>query len=687
MSEQKRIVVLGGGYGGVQAAKILHKKFKKNKDITITLIDKNPYQTLMTELHEVAGARVDKDSVQVSLRRIFAGKRVEVIVDRIRTIDFDAQKLISDENQYPYDYLIIGAGGEPEFFGIPGIKEHSFTLWSLEDALAIREHVETTFRAASREPNAEKRKELLTFVIAGAGFTGIELAGELLEWKERLAVEHGIDETEVNIIVVEALGEILPILPEKMRKKAEKYLTKHGVQLMLNSPIIGAEEGLVKIKDGKELRTKTFIWTCGIMGCEFAGNLQLTKGKCSNKLCQHARENGTCSKPVCEFAKGHRYVDGKRGRLLVNEFMQSVDRQNVYVVGDVTWYREPGKAIIPQIVETALQTAEYAAHNLAADIEGKEMKPFKSEYHGFMVSIGGRYGVAHVMNMSMSGIFAMFMKHFVNVHYLWGLAGLNAVWNYLRHEFFEMKDHRTFIRGLASWKVPFYWTFPLRIFLGVKWFIEGLNKILDGWLNPANIHILPAANGVSAASGAAEAATAASAAVEQAVDTAAAASSAAQAAVDATSAGTQVVQAAADAISTASGTGTTAWAQPLIPEPTGLYQWIADNILSIAPFFFQAVVVLAEVGIGLALIGGLFTFLASGASIILGLMFILSAMAGPEILWYIFAALVMMGGAGRALGLDHWVMPIIKKWWNGTGIAKKTYLYLGEPRNLKKKNK
>ena len=186
MSNNK-ILVLGAGYGGVHAAKKLAKKYKKNNDVEITLIDKNPYHTLMTELHEVAGGRVHPESVQVELCKIFGKSKVNVVTDFIEKVDTDKKVVKTTHGDYSYDYLIIGTGSEPAFFGVPGVKENGFTLWSFEDALRIRHHIQDMFAKASLERNAGKRKEMLTFIVAGSGSTANEMAGELLEWKSRLA--------------------------------------------------------------------------------------------------------------------------------------------------------------------------------------------------------------------------------------------------------------------------------------------------------------------------------------------------------------------------------------------------------------------------------------------------------------------------------------------------------------------
>lgn len=657
MSEKTRVVVLGGGYGGVEAAKKLHKQFKKDENVEITLIDKNPYHTLMTELHEVAGSRTEPESVQVSFAKIFSGKRVNVEIDEIQTIDFENNKCVSKVKEYPYDYLIIGAGGEPEFFDIPGVQENSFTLWSLEDAIRIRTHVEEMFREAAKEPDAKRRRRLLTFAVAGGGFTGVELAGELLERKEVLCPKYHIAEDEVRIIIIEMMDSILPIMPEHLRQKASRYIRKKGGEIMLNSPITKAEEGKIIIADEETIEADSFIWTAGIHGSEFTSKIELTKGQCARGTETEASTvEGIHGMKGCNFEEEDRYIVGERGRILVNDHMQSVDFENVYMAGDMIWYIHEEK-VVPQIVETALQTAEVAAENVAAEIEKKnKKKSFKPNYHGFMVSVGGRWGVAHVVGMSFSGFMAMASKHMINMHYLFGLAGINAVWEYMQHEFFTMQHQRSFIGGHLAWKIPNYWAFPLRIWLGAKWLSEGIKHIRDGWIDPGDGTLFNPSTSSIYMPGVSFGDAASSASPEWESGGEAAAEGAAQAASE--------------------------YGEPLI-EALGIWTWFAETVLSASPalaFIMQSLVVLAQVAIGLALMGGLFTFLAAGVSILMGLAFIASGWGNPELLWYMFASIVMLGGAGRALGLDHYVMPALHRWWNRTRFAKKTYLYTGEPR-------
>lgn len=615
MSNKTKILVLGAGYGGVHVAKKLAKKYKKNDDIEITLIDRNPFHTLMTELHEVAGGRVHQESVQIELSKIFNRTKVNVVTDYIENVDTEKKSVKTTYGTYEYDYLVIGTGSEPAFFGVPGVKENGFTLWSFEDAIRIREHIEGTFKKAAKERNEKKRKEMLTFVVAGSGFTGIEMAGELLEWKSKLAKEYNVDEKEIRLLVVEAMSTILNMLDRKQADKAERYMAKHGVEILKDSPIVDVTPNSIKLKSGQEIPTNTLIWTCGIQA-------------------NHE-------------AKEYGLQTGRAGRLTTNEFMQATDKENVFIVGDVAYNEEePGKGN-PQIVEAAMQTGDTIVSNIAALIEKKELTKFKSNYHGFMVSIGGRYCVANLSGMKLSGFFAMIMKHLVNLHYLWGVNGINACYHYLMHEFFSIEDKRSIMRGHLSSKGNRLWLVPLRLYVGCIWVLEALKKIYgegtwakrgfsalahpigaDSWFKAGNVKM--PFDWLATASGASEAAS-----------------------------------------------STTQTTTPILAHIPGFYKAIMKIMIPNATVavWFQRIIVCTELFIGLALLAGLFTFLASAASCFLAVNFVLSAMGGWDILWYFFAAIALMQGAGRIFGLDYWVIPWIRdavgNWW----LGKRTPVY------------
>ena len=252
---EKRIVIVGAGYAGILTAKKLAKKYKKHNDVSITIIDKNPFHTMLTELHEVAAGRVDEDSIKIDLKKVFAGRKVNVKLDTVTSIDF-AKKIVNGKNEnYQYDYLVLAAGSKPTFFGIPGAQEHTFKLWSYDDAVILKEHILNTFRKAMREPNAEERKRLLTFWVVGAGFTGVEMIGELAEYVPILCEKYGIDRSEVTLYNVDGLSRVIPNMTEKLSAKVERRLNKMGVQVILNSFVSEVGPDFISLKQNDKIVT------------------------------------------------------------------------------------------------------------------------------------------------------------------------------------------------------------------------------------------------------------------------------------------------------------------------------------------------------------------------------------------------------------------------------------------------
>ncbi|MEL7655846.1 MAG: FAD-dependent oxidoreductase, partial [Bacillota bacterium] len=202
----KNIVIVGAGYSGILTAKKLAKQFKSNKDVSVTIIDKKPFHTMLTELHEVAANRVDEESIKISLRKVFAGRKISIKLDTVTAIDFQNKKVIGTTENYSYDYIVICAGSKPTFFGTAGAEEFTFKLWSYEDAVLLKDHIHNMFRKAAAETEPDERKKLLTFYIVGAGFTGVEMAGELAEYVPILCENFEIDRKEVTICNVDILS-------------------------------------------------------------------------------------------------------------------------------------------------------------------------------------------------------------------------------------------------------------------------------------------------------------------------------------------------------------------------------------------------------------------------------------------------------------------------------------------------
>ncbi len=623
----KKIVILGGGYAGVKAGKILHKIFRKDPNIQITLIDKHPFHTLMTELHEVAGHRTEPNAIRVDLRKVFAERKVKVVTEQIVSIDFEKQELKSEKSTYAYDYLILGTGNEPNFFGIEGAEIYSHTLWSYDDAVNLREHIRKMFELASLEEDPEERKRLLTFAVCGGGFTGVEMVGELGEAKYHLSEEYGIDVNEVKIYNIEALSRILNMLKDDRQvQKVEKRYKKLGVELLKDSPIVKIENNQIILKNGDIIPTYTLIWTAGIKNKDFTQQIGLETGR--------------------------------GARLIVNEYMQTTKYSNVFAVGDNASYSDDKDGSMPQIVEAAEQSGHTAALNVAALIQGAEMHTHNQNYHGFMVSVGSRYAVADT-GFKTSGWFAMFIKHAVNFLYLFMVSGLRQLWSYLMHEFFHVKNRRSFVGGHFSKRSPNFWLVPLRLWLGYMWLVEGVKKIGEGWLSKPKMF----PNYVT------DAARSASQTAEKAIEAVTTASPATE-----SPATPETYEALPGIFQWVIDRMPSDWGQPLFQTP-GFMEWINENVIAPNMIPIQIAVIIIEIIIGLALIGGLFTFLASAVSVVMTVGIAFTGMADATILWFFFGGIAMIGGSGSTFGLDYYVLPYLKKWWKNTRFARKSYLY------------
>ncbi|MFG5485810.1 FAD-dependent oxidoreductase [Enterococcus faecalis] len=642
---KQNIVVVGAGYAGVSATKFLAKKFKKDTDVTITLIDRHSYHTMMTELHEVAGGRVKPEAIQYDLQRLFSRKKnVKLVTDTVTGIDKENKVVKTLAGSYPFDQLILGMGGEPNDFGTPGVKENGFTLWSFDDAVKIRHHIEATVAKAAIEPDAEVRKAMLTFVVCGSGFTGIEMVGELIDWKDRLAKDAKIDPDEITLMVVEAMPTILNMLSRNDAAKAERYLEKKNVQLLLNSPIVEVAADHIKLKDGSEVPTHTLIWTAGVKATSDAADFGL------------------------EAARG--------SRLVANEYMQAkgYEDKNIYIIGDLVYYEETPNTPTPQIVQAAEQTGHTAAANIVADIKGGEKHAFKGNYQGFMVSIGAKWGVANLFDkIHLSGFLAIIMKHIVNLKYFFDIRSGYYMFQYIMHEIFHIKDDRSVARGHTSRYGNVLWSVPLRVFYGMVWLVESMKKIVgngdylkpstwfgDGsWFTDKVVFPFPWLQE--------QVTTGASQATETAT-------TAASGAADAAASG------GADAATQAAHFGLSyAYGETPMQVFDHMPKWFESVMKFMMPnqevaLFMQKFMTIVEVCIALALIAGLFTWLSSAATIGLTIAFCLSGMFYWVNIWFIFVAFALMNGSGRAVGLDRWVIPWIQrklgKAWYGTPKAR-----------------
>lgn len=671
---EKRIVVVGAGYAGILTAKKLAKKFKKHEGVSVTIIDKNPFHTMLTELHEVAANRVDEDSIKISLKKVFAGRKVDIKLDTVTSIDYDNKAVVGNQETYKYDILVMSAGSKPTFYGVPGAEEYSHKLWSYEDAVNLREHIHNMFRKASCEPDATKRKKMLTFYVVGAGFTGVEMVGELAEYVPFLCEKYDIDRKEVTMFNVDGLSRPIPNLPEKLSNKVTKRLEKMGVQLLLNATVSAIGTDFIELKKGDKIEhydAATVIWAAGIQSADITQ------------------------------ASGEKLELNRGGRIQVDTYLRSTKDENVYVVGDNMYYIPEGEERpVPQMVENAEQSAATAANNIFCAITGKgEMKEYKPSFHGVMVCIGGRYGVAHVglpnHMFSLPSFLAMFAKHFINIVYFIQVLGWNKIFSYIKHEFFTIRNCRSFVGGHFSNRTPSFLLVPLRVWLGAVWLFEGIMKIVEGWFTgPKLTGFFGGANAWydsiinATAGGAADAVTAATGAAEATTQVA-----------DAVSSATGAVADAAGAVAGAIGhvlinfdflgifkvifVSGKELAESTISDfafklDVPFINWFIDNLIlpsDTVQLVMQIIIVVAEILIGLALIGGLFTTPASGVSLALQFMFVCSTGLYLNTVWMLFAGVAVLIGAGRTLGLDYYAMPALKKGWKRIPLVRKLYIY------------
>ena len=654
-----KIVIVGAGYAGILTAKKLEKKFRKNESVSITVIDKNPFHALLTELHEVAANRVDEDSIRVSLKKVFAGRKVDVRLDTITSFDFDNKRIIGKTQEYEYDYLVLSAGSKPTFFGVPGAEEHSFKLWSYDDAIQIRHHLIDLFRKACRIADRDERRAMLSIFIVGAGFTGVEMAGELAEYLPIICDKFEIDREDVNVSIVDILDRTIPNLPAELSVKVEKRLRKMGVNIILGANVTEIGEDFIETRDAKSGEVtrrvaSTVIWGAGIESADITGE----------------------AAKVLESAN--------RGRIKIDSNLRSVDNPDVFVIGDNMLYTPEGQERpVPQVVENCEHSAKTAANNIEVLITGKgKLEDYDPKFHGFMVCIGGRYGVARVgfpdRMINLPSFFAMLVKHLVNMLYFAQVLGWNKLWSYSKHEFFTIRHRRSYVGGHFSNRTPSFLLVPLRVWLGATWVFESVKKIGEGWMTEPKLEAFFGG---------------AQAWFESITGSAGAA-----------------VGAAADAVTQATASGGGEAAETV---GTTIFNWnffglvramfVSGNELaasSIGDFAFkldiplmnsflntfvlassgtqvamQGFIVIAELVLGLLLIAGLFTTPAAAISLILQLMFVCTTGLYLGTFWMIFAGVAVLIAGGRSFGLDYYVLPAMQKRWKKIPLVERLYLY------------
>jgi NADH:ubiquinone reductase (H+-translocating) len=389
----KHIVILGSGFAGVEVLKRLQKKFKNNERVSITLVSKNNFLLFTPMLPEVASGMIETRHIVTPIRS-FSNKANFYEAD-VESIDFKNKHVIIrhpigklseptswDQHTLKYDYLVIALGSETRFFGMTEVKKHSFTMKSIDDAIAVRNHILSILEQANIErENRDLTKSLLTFVVVGGGFNGIETVGELNDFvRETIrAYYKNIYMSDVRVILVSATDKILEEVDEKLGEWALQKLKAKGVEFIMNKHVVGATATTAKLDDGMIIPCYTLIWAAGVTPTDLIASLS----------CEH----------------------DKRHAIVVNNYLEvkGYEGEGVYALGDCASITDPhtGKPY-PPTAQHAVREAKVAAKNIICDIEGKQNKKVKFDYKtkGMMAEIGKRTGVATLFGFKVHGFLA-----------------------------------------------------------------------------------------------------------------------------------------------------------------------------------------------------------------------------------------------------------------------------------------
>lgn len=350
------IAVLGAGYAGLRTVKrLIHDKV----DAHIVLINKNPYHYESTQLHEIVAGSKEPSDITFDIRSAVSDK-VEVIIDSVTSIDREHRRvMLAASKPVEYDYLVNALGFESESFGIKGVTENTLSFSDVDSAVAAHEHIERTL---ARYGTSHDENDL-RIIVCGAGFTGVELLGELItmipEWTSR----YSLPQDGITLYCVEGGKKLLPMLPEHLSAWAVDYLTGHGVQLHTGTVITEVRPGVVVSAD-QEFHANTIIWTTGVRGSRVIGDSGYSQ---------------------------------KRNRVVVQGDLSVKDHPEEFLIGDVSAVPDPSSGrMYPTTAQIAIAQADTAAANIAALLRGRATTPFAFTSVGTVCSLGPHAGVASI---------------------------------------------------------------------------------------------------------------------------------------------------------------------------------------------------------------------------------------------------------------------------------------------------
>jgi NADH dehydrogenase len=399
------VVVIGAGFGGLEAAKKLAKA-----PVRITIIDRYNYHLFQPLLYQVAIAGLVPSQIAYPLRWIFRKQNnVDIHMAEVRSIDFESRYVKVDGSVIAYDYLILAVGGQTNFFGMSEVEHHGFQLKNVASAVETRNHLLRMFEEASREVDPERRRALLTFVVVGGGPTGVETAGALAELITHVMAKDYpyMDLNDVRVLLIEAASSLMMAYPDELRKSTYNLLRSKNVEIMLNTRLLDYNGLHITLADESMIHTHTLIWTAGVRSAEIIDRLGVPQ------------------------ASG--------GRIRVEPTLQLPGHPEVFVVGDAAYLENGNGQPLPMLATVAQQEARAAAGNLQKILKGETPRPFHYKDPGLLATIGRNAAVARIWGMSFSGFIAWVIWVVLHIYRIIGvrnrlLVMINWAWDYIFYE-------------------------------------------------------------------------------------------------------------------------------------------------------------------------------------------------------------------------------------------------------------
>lgn len=400
--DKPHVVVVGAGFAGLTAVKRLRKA-----DVEIMIVDRQNHHLFQPLLYQVATAALSPGDIAYPIRAVFErDKNVRTLLAEAREIDLDGRRVVLDEGELTYDYLIVATGARHSYFGRDDWAEQAPGLKSLQDALAIRRKIFLAFEKAERETDPKKREALLTFVVVGGGPTGVELGGAIAEIARQVLVEdfRAIDPADARVILVEAGPRILSAYDEELSAKAEASLKKLGCWVWTNRMVTDLGSDFVELGE-QRLEASTVLWAAGVQASRLGK--QLDAGA------------------------------DRAGRVHVEEDLTIEGRPEVFVCGDLALFAHGLERPVPGVAPAAMQQGEHAAENILRSIEKRPLEAFRYNDKGMLATIGRAAAVAEIGKLKLSGLVAWLAWLLIHVLFLIGFRNRAAVifnwaWAYVK---------------------------------------------------------------------------------------------------------------------------------------------------------------------------------------------------------------------------------------------------------------